>query len=212
MPMIYGKSICETCGNEFEWRKHHTQPDRKYCKRSCTNKKLGITGNLNRTFWPNATEEQKKERLKKSFEEKVIRKNVCWDWKGYLDKDGYPQLYNGNNKPAKKAHRFSYEIYKGEIPKGKVVCHRCDNPKCTNPEHLWLGSPKENSKDAVKKGRMQHGTERHNAKLDDEKVKEIKKMLSLGVTKAFLSRKYNVSFMTISLIGKGKTWKHIIGE
>jgi len=63
---------------------------------------------------------------------------------------GYGEYYIGNYR-FERAHRFSYKIYKGKIPKGLCVCHTCDNPKCVNPDHLWLGTVKENNQDCIKK-------------------------------------------------------------
>lgn len=211
MACIKGKSICETCGVEFTWRRHDSQPTARFCNRKCTNKDLGIKGNKNRIFWSSATEEQKKERLKNFFENKVVKKQGCWEWNGYVDKNGYPQVHyhNGKRNTNYKAHRLSYEIYKGEILNGYKVCHTCDNPTCTNPDHLWLGTPKENSLDAKKKGRYQKGEDRHNAKLFEKDVKKIKKMLVLGITQTRIAKEYNVHIMTINSIAKCRNWKHV---
>lgn len=207
MACIKGKSICETCGKEFEWRKHDSQPPARFCNRKCTNKDFGIKGNAKRAFWPYATNEEKNQRLINFYEQKVVKKIGCWDWNGSCDKNGYAQLYNGSTKA--KGHRVSYQIHKGIIPEGMEVCHTCDNPKCTNPDHLWLETKKENNDDKVKKGRSCKGEDKPNSKLKDEDVREIRKMLGFGIPKAHISRKYNVTFMTISYISKGKTWRHV---
>lgn len=156
MACVKGKSICETCGIEFDWRKHDSQPDRKFCTRKCTNKNFGVLGNKDRLFWPIATEVQKKEKLKIIYEEKVIKKEGCWDWDGYFDKNGYAQIngHNGKRFVPVKAHRISYEIHKGKIENKMLVLHRCDNPRCTNPEHLWLGTHKDNTQDMLNKNRQ----------------------------------------------------------
>lgn len=79
----------------------------------------------------------------------------CWLWLGPLNRGGYGHI--GSNKRYRSAHRFSYFIHHGEIPGRLVVMHKCDNPKCVNPDHLKLGTHKDNSQDAIQKGRWTPG-------------------------------------------------------
>ena len=79
----------------------------------------------------------------------------CWYWLGSLNGGGYGHI--GSNKRYRSAHRFSYFIHHGEIPGKLVVMHKCDNPKCVNPAHLQLGTHKDNSQDAIQKGRWNPG-------------------------------------------------------
>jgi len=75
----------------------------------------------------------------------------CWIWYGAMDDYGYGRMdIHGKHR---KAHRLSYELYKGVIPEDKVICHKCDNPSCVNPNHLFLSSQKDNMRDKIWKGR-----------------------------------------------------------
>jgi len=132
----------------------------------------------------------------------------CWEWRGSAanKRGGYGQL-NDRGKML-KTHRLSYEHFKGEIPAGSVVRHVCDNPPCVNPDHLLVGTAKENTGDAVARGRATHqvmtGEKAPAARLTWNDVVAIRASDETGVA---LAAKYGVTTAAISKIRTGKTWK-----
>jgi predicted XRE-type DNA-binding protein len=111
------------------------------------------------------------------------------------------------------AHRISYGLHVGPIPKGGgvCVCHKCDNPKCVNPDHLFLGSHADNIADRDVKGRQVtlKGSKNVNAKLTEAAVKEIKLLLASGVMQKLIAKQFDVSQSNVSDIKRGRIWGHI---
>ena len=145
------------------------------------------------------------EELKKRFEGRISHhKNGCWIWAGSKDKVGYG--YFSIKGKTLKSHRVSYYIYKGEIPEKMMVCHSCDMPSCVNPEHLWIGTAKQNMQDRDRKMRGLHGERNHRSIMGEHLVIYIRNS-TLGVSE--LARNYGVSIGAISGIKKRRTWKHV---
>lgn len=146
--------------------------------------------------------------LEERFWSKVSKSEGCWKWQGAFRSDGYGKI----NKEGKShsAHRISWEITNGPIPEGLWVLHKCDNPPCVNPKHLFLGTAADNMADKMAKGRDRYvphiGEDNPRCKLTVEKVKEIR---ASDMTCNQLSELYGVTDGTISAIRTRKLWKHI---
>lgn len=132
----------------------------------------------------------------------------CWAWRGKIHSQGYGVFtYRGDEIYA---HRFSYEYYFGEIPDGLHVLHKCDNPPCCKPEHLFLGTNADNVADAVAKNRNVRGERVGTAKLTADMVARIKLELLVGkASRRLLGQQYGVSERAIAKIASGETWAHV---
>jgi len=136
---------------------------------------------------------------------KVGRKNKCWNWKASKTNDGYGRIQV--NKENWLAHRLSWTIHNGRIPKGMHVLHKCDNPACINPSHLFLGSHLDNMRDKTKKGRGAKGEKHGRSKLTKEQA--IKIFYDTDLQKN-IAKKHGINSVTVSLIKSRKRWKHIM--
>lgn len=161
--------------------------------------------------------------IEKRFWKYIKKTEYCWEWIGSKDRKGYGKLWESQfeTRKIKAAHRLSYELHKGSINDHLCVCHKCNNPACVNPDHLYLGTQAENMKDAVDQGRTkksqqwidnQKGSNNPASKVTENQVREIRKIMSTQNYRglqAELCRKYGVNKTTIRYIVCRKTWIHI---
>jgi len=148
--------------------------------------------------------------IERRFWGKVEKGDGCWLWNGSKDVRGYGRIGAGGGGSAPLlAHRVAWELTRGPIPDRLVVCHRCDNPSCVNPDHLFLGSHKTNTQDAVQKGRMPRGERHYKAKLNEAAVLEIRRMGDRNVSMTHIGRIFGVDPETARDVVKRRKWKHV---
>ena len=128
----------------------------------------------------------------------------CWLWLSVIDDSGYGGFWF--IKKWRKAHRVSWELFKGPIPEGLQVLHKCDVRNCVNPEHLFLGTNYDNSRDCFNKHRHARGSRAGPAKLTEEQVRKIRKDHRSGPEIAFA---YQISNSTVGGIRRREIWRHL---
>lgn len=147
------------------------------------------------------------------FWSQVKKSDGCWEWTGTKGYEPYAYGKITWKQCPLLCHRVSYVLKKGPIPKGMLVCHKCDNPKCVNPDHLFPGSSLDNLLDCIKKGRKNNvvGEDHCRAKLTVDQVKEIRAEYPVRTIKQVdFANKYGVSRAAIHHIVKGSSWKCLL--
>lgn len=206
---------CRLCGATFEDYPCHP---RVYCTAVCRMKAQQLKG---------------RDTLAERLWSKVDKSGECWEWQGSVSPNGYGHI--GFEKKNLSVHRLVYRLTYGEIPKGMLVCHRCDNRRCVRPDHLFLGTQSDNIRDMYAKGRgikpsaflpetrargLRNGAhtkpdrvcrgERHgNAKLTEDAVRDIRARYAAGELLTPLAREYGVTRQLIQWVVLRKGWRHI---
>ena len=208
---------CEKCLNNYknEWSRKKKNRLCSYCKKPYIPKGKDKQCSLHCKLLGNIT-----------------KNGDCWEWNLCQGRGGYGKITI--NRKTKPTHKVSFEFFKKEFDKELLVCHKCDNRKCINPDHLWQGTQKENIEDCIRKNRkntksgwkhseetkekfknrkrntvyvkgIQHG----GCKLKEKDVMEIRQLSASGMKQKEISNKFNVHSSTISNIVRGKYWKRL---
>jgi hypothetical protein len=131
----------------------------------------------------------------------------CWEWMGARTNNKGEIWWKGK---VLLTHRASWEVHRGPIPKDMLVAHRCDNPPCCNPDHLFIASQKDNIRDCIAKDRRAPGSSFGNRRLTEEQVGQIRYLLAEGkYSQCLISEMFSVTQTAISAIKSGRTWPHV---
>jgi len=181
---------CEFCGVDITHKLKYF-PASKYCSQKCMGKSKRLD-------------------VDKAFNERyTIAPNGCWEWTSYKSKKGYGTIFTVDGTIL--AHRYSWEKVNGPIPKGLFACHRCDNPSCCNPDHIFIGTQMENIQDCVAKGRRntRKGTAVNTNKLTEEQVLRV--FYDTRLAKE-VAKDFGISHYTVAGIRLKKSWKHLLKD
>ena len=143
--------------------------------------------------------------LKEHFKSNsIIDENGCWVWQKCQSRDGYGFIWR--NRKQCRTHRISYEIFKGSIPDGKQILHKCDNRLCVNPGHLFVGTHQDNMKDKINKKRHNFGESHGRSKLTEDDVLNIRKS---KLSERKIAKLYSVNRTAINKIRNYTNWSHL---
>lgn len=161
--------------------------------------------------------------IKERFYDKIRKTNSCWIWEANKNNRGYGLIWDKTTQRKELAHRVSYRIHIGEIPKNKLVLHKCDNPGCVNPKQLFLGTHKENCEDKYKKGRANHksqsetqirlglnkGENHPSSRLTEKKIIEIRNKKNDVLKTKEICEEYKISRSHYYAIINRERWAHV---
>lgn len=180
------RASCEVCGKPF--KKNHDY--RRCCSRACAAARLGTK---EERFWSH-----------------VEKSDGCWLWTGELAGKGYGRMKFAGVR--EHAHRMSWEFANGPVQAGLLVLHKCDTPACVRPDHLFLGTQKDNMRDMHAKGRavQVRGEQHGRAKLTEEQARQLlAEYRAGGVTQKELADRYGLHPVYVNKMIKGHKWAHL---
>jgi HNH endonuclease len=186
--------VCRQCGTP---KRHFISRIERgkglYCSQACANKTIGISKQvaLSDRFWSKVV---------------CVLATRCWSWTGALDKAGYGrvrQISDNRKGTATAAPRVAWELTHGPITGGLFVCHRCDNPTCVNPEHLFLGTDADNMRDMARKGRKRQ------AKITAKQVAAIRRLAEQGESARTLAVRFGLTPSHVRRIVTRRVWSWV---
>jgi hypothetical protein len=188
--------ICEHCGKPFCAH----SPRQGCCSASCAQlhrakKGLNPSRPVAERFWEKV--------------DKGAGADGCWLWKERLSPGGYGLFFLSKKRGTARAHRVAWELTNGPIPAQIFVCHSCDNPRCVNPAHLFLGTPADNVRDRDMKGHTACGERTKACTLTNALVIEIRKLYAQGVRQVQIARLFGLKRERVWNIVHRYGWKHI---
>lgn len=143
------------------------------------------------------------------FWRKVDQSGDCWLWMGSRHPQGHGYSVIPGTGRVTYAHRVAWMLTHGDIPPGLEVCHKCDNPPCVRPDHMFLGTHLDNMRDSAAKKRHQYGERSVHAKFTEDDVRTIRRRHAAGEGITAMSREYGVYHGAISAICLRRNWKHV---
>lgn len=202
------KQTCLTCSKEFEYY-YWDQPNAKFCSTKCK-------GDYPK--WERKTDEEKRAIIQQKYNQFVVKnENGCWGWRGTKINNGYGIIRYGCREHSYEilAHRASWILNYGQIPKGMFILHKCDNPECSKISDLFLGTQMDNCRDMIKKGRaatktyFKTGIIPANRRFNESEIKEIREKIKNGMGSYRLGKEYKVDKSTILDIKNNITYREI---
>lgn len=143
------------------------------------------------------------------FWSNVDKSGDCWIWMGVIASQGYGVV--GFGKQQYKAHRIAYFLKHGPFKNSLLCCHKCDNPKCVNPDHIFTGTHHDNAVDAFSKGRRAVGEKCNLSKLTNDEVLQIVSLHKQGLSDCEIGRRFGIVSSGVRYILTGKSWRHVTG-
>lgn len=186
------RKCCAFCGNYFLAKPHKVKIGRaKYCSNPCKNN-------------------SRKKPLSERFWEHVVKSDGCWEWNGGKAVHGYGSIHDDNGHQL-RSNQASWILHHGPIPEGLWILHKCDNPPCVRPDHLYLGTHQDNMRDLILRGKGKGaamvGSKNVHAKLREKDIPMIYKLNELGISYTAIGRMFRVKRNAIKSIIIGKSWK-----